>query len=151
LNTCVLWGNSSKGHDGYLGNAVIGEWCNWGADSNNSNLKNNYKPVRLYHYGMKGYRNTGLQFCGVIMGDHSKCAINTAFNTGTVVGVSASIFGGQVPPTFIPDFSWGVGEEAEVFDLEKMFATAELVFARRNRTFDPIERAILREVFHRTQ
>ena len=147
LNTCVIWGNSSKGHDGYFGSGVMGEWCNWGADTNNSNLKNNYKSVKLYHYGSKQYRDTGLQFCGLIMGDHSKCAINTAFNTGTVVGVGASIFGSTLPPTFIPDFSWGIGENAEVYELNKMFETTELVFDRRNRKFDHVEKSILEEVF----
>ncbi|WP_134089372.1 putative sugar nucleotidyl transferase [Olivibacter sp. XZL3] len=150
LNTCVIWGNSSKGHEGYFGSGVMGEWCNWGADSNNSNLKNNYKNVKLYHYGTGSYRNTNLQFCGLIMGDHAKCAINTAFNTGTVVGVSASIFGEAAPPTFVPDFSWGVGKNASVYELEKMFETAELVFARRNCKFDPIEASVLREVFQIT-
>ncbi|MGK9125559.1 glucose-1-phosphate thymidylyltransferase [Olivibacter sp. SA151] len=150
LNTCLIWGNSSKGHEGYFGSGVMGEWCNWGADTNNSNLKNNYKNVKLYHYGTDAYRNTGLQFCGLIMADHAKCAINTAFNTGTVVGVAASIFGGEVPPTFVPDFSWGVGENAGVYELEKMFETAELVFARRNCKFDPIEASILRKVFEIT-
>jgi len=147
LNTCVIWGNSSKGHDGYFGSGVMGEWCNWGADTNNSNLKNNYKSVKLYHYGSKQYRDTGLQFCGLIMGDHSKCAINTAFNTGTVVGVGASIFGSTMPPTFIPDFSWGIGENAEIYELNKMFETTELVFDRRNRKFDHVEKSILEEVF----
>ncbi|HWV70474.1 MAG TPA: putative sugar nucleotidyl transferase [Pseudosphingobacterium sp.] len=150
LNTCVIWGNSSKGHDGYFGSGVMGEWCNWGADTNNSNLKNNYKSVKLYHYGSKQYRNTGLQFCGLIMGDHSKCAINTAFNTGTVVGVGASIFGSTMPPTFIPDFSWGISENAEVYELNKMFETTELVFDRRNRKFDHVEKSILEEVFQIT-
>lgn len=150
LNTCVIWGNSSKGHDGYLGSSVVGEWCNWGADSNNSNLKNNYKPVRLYDYHDRAFRNTGLQFCGIIMGDHSKCAINTAFNTGTVVGVSASIFGQSTPPTFIPDFSWGQQGNYSVYELEKMFETAKLVFERRNRTFDAIEEQVLTDVFGMT-
>ncbi|GAA4791612.1 GlmU family protein [Olivibacter ginsenosidimutans] len=151
LNTCVVWGNSSKGHEGYFGSGVMGEWCNWGADSNNSNLKNNYKQVKLYHYGTKQLRNTGLQFCGLIMGDHAKCAINTAFNTGTVVGVAASIFGGEVPPTFVPDFSWGIGENATVYTLHKMFETAELVFARRNRKFDAVEQHLLEAVYQQTR
>ncbi|QNL49001.1 glucose-1-phosphate thymidylyltransferase [Olivibacter sp. SDN3] len=148
LNTCVIWGNSSKGHEGYFGSGVMGEWCNWGADTNNSNLKNNYKNVRVYDYKSDSYRDTGLQFYGLIMGDHSKCAINTSFNTGTVVGVSASIFGGGVPPTFVPDFSWG---NHGIYELEKMFSTAKLVFARRNRKFDNIEQSILNEVFEITR
>ncbi|MEH6306485.1 putative sugar nucleotidyl transferase [Olivibacter sp. CPCC 100613] len=150
LNTCLIWGNSSKGHEGYFGSGVMGEWCNWGADTNNSNLKNNYKNVKLYHYGEDAYRDTHMQFCGLIMADHAKCAINTAFNTGTVVGVAASIFGSEAPPTFVPDFSWGIGKGASVYALEKMFETAELVFARRNCKFDPIEASILRKVFQIT-
>lgn len=105
VNNAVLWGYSNKGHEGYLGNAVIGEWCNIGADSNNSNLKNNYAEVKLWDYTTQRFRKTGLQFCGLIMADHSKCAINTMFNTGTVVGVSANIFGAGFPRNFIPDFS----------------------------------------------
>lgn len=151
LNTCVIWGNSSKGHDGYLGSAVIGEWCNWGADTNNSNLKNNYQNVRLFDYEQGMPRDTGLQFCGLIMGDFSRCAINTAFNTGTVVGVSASIFGAGVPPTFIPDFSWGGAQGFSAYHLHKMFETAELIFHRRNREFDETERSILQSVFEMTK
>jgi len=151
LNTCVIWGNSSKGHEGYLGSAVMGEWCNWGADTNNSNLKNNYRDVKLYHYGLDQYRDTGLLYCGLIMADHAKSAINTAFNTGTVVGVAANVFGGLVPPAFVPDFSWGVGKDADVYALDKMFKTAELVFARRNRKFDLAEQQILKEVYQLTR
>lgn len=147
MNTCVILGHSSKGHDGYLGSAVMGEWCNWGADTNNSNLKNNYKNVKVYDYLSDSYRDTGLQFYGLIMGDHSKCAINTAFNTGTVVGIGASIFGAGFPPTYIPDFSWGGSEGLEEYNLERMFDTAALVYERRNRTFDEQDKAILRHVF----
>ncbi|WP_028295644.1 putative sugar nucleotidyl transferase [Olivibacter sitiensis] len=147
LNTSVIWGNSSKGHEGYMGNAVIGEWCNWGAGTSNSNLKNNYRQVRLYDYHDEGYRNTGLQFCGMLMGDHAKCAINTAFNTGTVVGVGASIFNQSTPLKFVPDFTWGGEENSATYELEKMIDTAKLVFARRNRTFDTSEENILRYVF----
>src|SRR5690606_9956528 len=123
LNTCVIWGRSNKGHDGYLGSAVLGEGCNWGADTNNSNLKNNYKSVRLYDYAHAGFRDTGLQFCGVVMADHVRCAINTAFNTGTVVGVGASVYSIGMPPTFIPDFSWGTVDGFSVYRLEKFFDT----------------------------
>jgi len=151
LNTCVIWGNSNKGHDGYLGSAVIGEWCNWGADTNNSNMKNNFKDVRLYDYEMKGYRETGLPFCGIIMGDHVRCAINTAFNTGTVVGVGANIFGAGVPPTFIPDFSWGGAEGFSHYKMEKLFETSELVFQRRNCKFDEIEKNLLISIFNLTK
>jgi UDP-N-acetylglucosamine diphosphorylase/glucosamine-1-phosphate N-acetyltransferase len=152
LNNAVIWGYSSKGHEGYLGNAVIGEWCNIGADSNNSNLKNNYDEVKLWDYSTQRFRRTGLQFCGLIMADHSKCAINTMFNTGSVVGVSANIFGAGFPRHFIPDFSWGGPQGYEVYTLKKMFETAEKVFARRDhRNFDENEKAILAKIFELTQ
>ena len=107
VNNAVLFANSNKGHDGFLGNSVLGEWCNIGADTNTSNLKNNYAEVRLWNYKTEGFAKTGLQFCGLMMGDHSKCGINVMFNTGTVVGVSANIFGSGFPRNFIPSFSWG--------------------------------------------
>ena len=152
LNNAVIWGYSSKGHEGYLGNAVVGEWCNIGADSNNSNLKNNYDEVKLWDYTTQRFRKTGLQFCGLILGDHSKCAINTMFNTGTVVGVSANIFGAGFPRNFVPDFSWGGAQGYEVYSIKKMFDTAEKVFARRDhRNFDENEKEILRKVFELTQ
>ena len=150
INNSVLWGYSSKGHEGYLGNSVLGQWCNIGADTNNSNLKNNYAEVRLWDYQQTRFRKTGLQFCGLIMADHAKCAINTMFNTGTVAGVSANIFGSGFPRNFIADFSWGGSHGFEVYALEKMFQTAEKVFARRDMPFDNIERDILTEVFNET-
>ena len=107
INNSVIFDNSNKGHDGFLGNSVVGEWCNLGADTNNSNLKNNYAEVRLWDYQTEGFAKTGLQFCGLMMGDHSKCGINTMFNTGTVIGVSANIFGSGFPRNFVPSFSWG--------------------------------------------
>jgi UDP-N-acetylglucosamine diphosphorylase/glucosamine-1-phosphate N-acetyltransferase len=152
LNNAVIWGYSSKGHEGYLGNAVLGEWCNIGADTNNSNLKNNYDDVKLWDYTAQRFRKTGLQFCGLIMADHSKCAINTMFNTGTVVGVSANIFGSGFPRNFIPDFSWGGAQGYEVYSIKKMFETAERVFARRDhRDFDENEKNILQTVFELTE
>ncbi len=151
LNTCVIWGRSAKGHDGYLGSSVLGEGCNWGADTNNSNLKNNYKSVRLYDYTRAGYRDTGLQFCGMVMADHVRCAINTAFNTGTVVGVGASVCGIGMPPTFIPDFSWVGTDGVSAYRLEKLFETLESVYERRNLRFDEVERRLLTAVFERTQ
>ena len=107
VNNSVLFGYSNKGHDGFLGNSVLGEWCNLGADTNNSNLKNNYAEVRLWDYETEGFAKTGLQFCGLMMGDHSKCGINTMFNTGTVIGVNANIFGSGFPRNFVPSYSWG--------------------------------------------
>ncbi|HWK58078.1 MAG TPA: putative sugar nucleotidyl transferase [Parapedobacter sp.] len=151
LNTCVIWGRSAKGHDGYLGSSVLGEGCNWGADTNNSNLKNNYKSVRLYDYSQAGYRDTGLQFCGMVMADHVRCAINTAFNTGTVVGVGASVYCTGMPPTFIPDFSWGSAEGFSAYRLEKFFETMESVYERRNLRFDDVEKRLLAAVFERTR
>ena len=151
LNTCVIWGRSNKGHDGYLGSSVIGEGCNWGADTNNSNLKNNYKTVRLYDYGQRGPRDTGLQFCGMVMADHVRCAINTAFNTGTVVGVGTSVYTAGMTPTFIPDFSWGDGEGFSTYRLDKFFETMEAIYQRRGARFDEVERRLLTAVFERTQ
>ena len=152
LNNAVIWGYSSKGHEGYLGNSVVGEWCNIGADSNNSNLKNNYEDVKLWDYATRSFRKTGLQFCGLIMADHSKCAINTMFNTGTVAGVSANIFGAGFPRNFIPDFSWGGAQGFDIYSLKKMFDTAEKVFARReHRAFDDHEKEILNKVFEITK
>src|SRR5690606_15086007 len=121
LNTCVIWGNSSKGHEGYFGSGVMGEWCNWGADTNNSNMKNNCKNVRLYHYPSGQYPDTGLQACGLIMADHAKSAINTAYNTGTVVGVSANKLPAGLPPAFVPDFSWGGEARLPTYELSKIF------------------------------
>jgi len=151
INNSVIWGYSSKGHDGYLGNAVLGQWCNIGADSNNSNLKNNYAEVRLWDYEKETFRKTGLQFCGLIMADHAKCAINTMFNTGTVAGVSANIFSAGFPRNFIPDFAWGGAHGFDVYGLEKMLQTAEKVFERRNMKLDDKEAAILSHVFDITK
>lgn len=152
LNNAILWGYSSKGHEGYLGNAVVGEWCNIGADSNNSNLKNNYDDVKVWDYTTGRFRKTGLQFCGLVMADHAKCAINTMFNTGTIVGVSANVFGAGFPRHFVPDFSWGGPHGYEVYSLKRMFETAEKVFARRDhRQFDDNEKHILKTVFEMTE
>jgi len=151
VNNAVIWGYSSKGHEGYLGNSVMGQWCNIGADSNNSNLKNNYAEVRLWDYDTEYFRDTGLQFCGLIMADHSKCSINTMFNTGTVAGVSANIFGAGFPRNFIPDFAWGGAHGYEVYQLHKMFETTEKVFERRNIAFDEVERELLKSVFELTK
>lgn len=150
VNNCVILGYSNKGHDGFLGNSVIGEWCNIGADSNNSNLKNNYEEVKLWNYAKNGFRKTGLQFCGLIMGDHSKCGINTMFNTGTVVGVSANIYGGGFPRNFIPSYSWGGSAGFTEYKFDKAMKTAELVMTRRNVTLDEVERDILQAIFDKT-
>lgn len=147
INNAVIFGNSAKGHEGYLGNSVIGEWCNIGADSNNSNMKNNYAEVRLWDYQKESFRKTGMQFCGLIMADHSKCGINTMFNTGTVVGVSANIFGAGFPRNFIPDFAWGGSHGFETYSLKKMFETAERVYERKKEVFGELDKKILTKVF----
>jgi len=151
INNSVIFANSAKGHEGYLGNSVIGEWCNIGADSNNSNMKNNYAEVRLWDYPTEGFRKTGLQFCGLIMADHAKCGINTMFNTGTVVGVAANIFGSGFLRNFIPDFAWGGNSGFEVYTLKKMFETAIRVYERKNTEFNQIESSILSHVFEITE
>ena len=151
VNNSVLFAYSNKGHDGFLGNSVLGEWCNIGADSNNSNLKNNYEEVKLWSYETEGFAKTGLQFCGLMMGDHSKCGINTMFNTGTVVGVSANIFGSGFPRNFVPSFSWGGAGGFTTYTTSKAFATAKLVMNRRNVEFDEKEQAILEHVFEETK
>ncbi len=151
VNNSVLFGYSNKGHDGFLGNSVLGEWCNIGADSNNSNLKNNYEEVKLWSYETEGFAKTGLQFCGLMMGDHSKCGINTMFNTGTVVGVSANIFGSGFPRKFVPSFSWGGASGFTTYITKKAFETARLVMSRRNVDFDEREAAILEHVFEESK
>jgi UDP-N-acetylglucosamine diphosphorylase/glucosamine-1-phosphate N-acetyltransferase len=143
----VMMGYSNKGHDGYMGNSVLGHWCNLGADTNTSNLKNNYAQVRLWDYDTEKFAKTGNQFCGLMMGDHSKCGINTMFNTGTVVGVSANIFGAGYPRNFIPSYSWGGSSGMETYNTTKAFEVAAVVMARRGLEFDTQEEAILNEVF----
>ena len=150
VNNSVIFGFSNKGHDGFLGNSVLGEWCNIGADSNNSNLKNNYAEVRLWNYETENFAKTGLQFCGLMMGDHSKCGINTMFNTGTVVGVSSNIFGGGFPRNFIPSYSWGGNSGFTTYLTKKAFEVAEVVMARRGLEFSDADAAILTHVFEET-
>ncbi|NBQ48824.1 MAG: glucose-1-phosphate thymidylyltransferase, partial [Sphingobacteriia bacterium] len=146
LSNSVIFGYSNKAHDGFLGNSVLGEWCNLGADTNNSNLKNNYGPVKLYNYATGKSLNTGLQFCGLMMGDHSKAGINTMFNTGTVVGVGCNIYGGGFPATHIPNFSWGGAEGFEAYQLDKLAETATKMYERRGLAFSEMELQILRHV-----
>lgn len=151
VNNSVIFGNSNKGHEGYLGNSVLGEWCNLGADTNNSNLKNNYAEVRLWDYQTEGFAKTGLQFCGLMMGDHSKCGINTMFNTGTVIGVSANIFGSGFPRNFVPSFSWGGHSGFTTYLTKKAFEVAHVVMARRKIEFSDQDKAILEHVFEETK
>ncbi|MDG1743375.1 MAG: GlmU family protein [Polaribacter sp.] len=151
VNNSVLMGYSNKGHDGFLGNSVLGEWCNLGADTNNSNLKNNYAEVKLWDYETGRFAKTGLQFCGLMMGDHSKCGINTMFNTGTVIGVSANVFGSGFPRNFIPSYSWGGASGFTEYKTNKVFEVAEVVMQRRNLVFDDKDQKILTHVFEETK
>jgi UDP-N-acetylglucosamine diphosphorylase/glucosamine-1-phosphate N-acetyltransferase len=150
VSNSVFFGYSNKAHDGFIGNSVVGEWCNLGADTNTSNLKNNYASVKLWHYAKGGFKDTGEQFCGLMMGDHSKCGINTMFNTGTVVGVSANIFGDGFPRNFIPSFAWGGAAGFSTFALPKAYEVAQKVMERRNKQLDETEKALLKAHFDDT-
>ena len=145
ISNSVIWGYSNKGHDGFLGNSVLGQWCNLGADTNVSNLKNTYNTIQLWDYQKGGYTSSGLQFCGVLMGDHSKTAINTQLNSGTTIGVFANLFSAGFPSKYIPNFAWGAS--AEKYRLEEAFAVAERVMARRGIAFDQKEQDILQWLF----
>lgn len=150
VSNSVIQAYSNKGHDGFLGNSVLGEWCNLGADTNNSNLKNNYGEVKLWNYTSKKLENTGLQFCGLIMGDHTKCGINSMFNTGTVAGFSANIYGGGFHQKFIPSFSWGDNEKSTTYDLDKAIETAEKVMERRGIPLTKEDKAIFAAIHQQT-
>lgn len=150
VNNSVLFGYSSKGHEGFLGNSVLGEWCNIGADTNTSNLKNNYAEVKLWDYDTGRFARTGLQFCGLMMGDHSKCGINTMFNTGTVIGVSSNIFGSGFPRNFIPSYSWGGASGFTTYQLKKVYEVAEVVMKRRGIELSEVDKKILESVFEET-
>lgn len=151
ISNVVFFANSNKAHDGYLGNSVIGEWCNLGADTNCSNLKNNYDTIKIWdEHNFKSIQ-TGLTFCGLMMGDHSKCGINTMFNTGTVVGVSANIYGGSFPEKFIPSFTWGGSEGLTEYRLERALETANRMLQRRGKTLLTEEVNVYRYIFERTQ
>jgi UDP-N-acetylglucosamine diphosphorylase/glucosamine-1-phosphate N-acetyltransferase len=147
VSQVVFLGLSNKTHDGFLGSSVIGEWCNFGAGSNNSNLKNNYSSVKLWDYEAGKFSETGLQYCGLIMGDYSKCGINTMFNTGTVVGICANIFGNGYMPKFIPSFSWGNNEGFVDYKMEKAVETIKTVMKRRDRVFDKGDNTVLQHIF----
>jgi UDP-N-acetylglucosamine diphosphorylase/glucosamine-1-phosphate N-acetyltransferase len=151
ISNAVMFGYSNKGHEGFLGNAVIGEWCNLGADTNTSNLKNNYAEVKIWDYTKGGFANTGLQFCGLMMGDHAKAGINTMFNTGTVVGVGANVFGDGFPRNFIPSFSWGGASGFSTFQVRKFEETAIAVMKRRGLEYSETEKEIIQKVFDLTR
>lgn len=151
VNNTVMFGYSNKAHDGFLGNSVIGEWCNIGADTNNSNLKNDYKDVKVWDYHKEGFAQTGQQFCGLFMADHAKCAINTMFNTGTTVGVSANIYGGGFPRIFIPSFSWGGASGFTTYKLEKAMETANQMMGRRDLSLTDADQEIFKTIFEKTE
>lgn len=146
----VYFANSNKGHDGYLGNAVIGEWCNLGADTNCSNLKNNYDSIKIWDEHNNKSIQTGLTFCGLLMADHSKCGINTMFNTGTVVGVSANIYGGGFPEKFIPSFAWGGSDGMTTYKLERALDTANRMMGRRHQQLSEDEIKMYQHIFEQT-
>jgi UDP-N-acetylglucosamine diphosphorylase/glucosamine-1-phosphate N-acetyltransferase len=150
INNSVIFGYSNKAHDGFLGNSVIAEWCNLGADTNNSNLKNSYDDVKLWNYPQKTFIETGLQFCGLIMGDHSKSGINTMFNTGTVVGINVNVFGAGFQRNFIPSFSWGGTSGFKIYDYKKAIKVAETMYNRRGKIFDEIEKEIMVSLHYQT-
>jgi UDP-N-acetylglucosamine diphosphorylase/glucosamine-1-phosphate N-acetyltransferase len=147
VNNSMILGYSSKAHDGFLGNSVIGEWCNLGADTNTSNLKNTYDIVRIWSYPQESFISTDLQFCGLVMGDHSKSGINTMFNTGTVVGVNVNIFGTGFPRQFVPSFSWGGPAGYKKYNFKKAVQVAQRVYARRDMEFNKMEQDILKAVY----
>jgi UDP-N-acetylglucosamine diphosphorylase/glucosamine-1-phosphate N-acetyltransferase len=147
----IMIANSNKSHEGYLGDSVLGEWCNLGADTNNSNLKNNYSEVKVWNYAVEKFEKTGLQFVGLFMGDHSKCGINTMFNTGSVVGVAANVFGAGYPRNFVPDFSWGGADSPyRTYKFTDACETAATVMARRTVVFTELDKAILYHIYDRT-
>ena len=148
VNNIVVQGYSNKGHDGFVGNSVIGEWCNFGADTNSSNLKNNYSEVKLWSYKHKKFVGTGLQFTGVIMGDHAKTAINTQLNTGTIIGVAANIFKTGFPPNLVDNFSWGGMRGDEKFTINKVYEVAEKMMNRRKISLTQADKDIFLKIIN---
>ena len=149
VSNSIFFANSNKGHDGFVGNAVIGEWCNLGADTNSSNLKNNYDDIKIWSEHDNKLIPTGLQFCGLMMGDHSKTGINTMFNTATVVGVSANIYGSDFPEKFIPSFSWGSAAEMTIYNFEKAMETADRMMNRRGLSVSEAEKKMYQYIFEK--
>jgi UDP-N-acetylglucosamine diphosphorylase/glucosamine-1-phosphate N-acetyltransferase len=151
ISNSVIQAYTNKSHDGFLGNAVLGEWCNLGADTNNSNLKLDYKTIKVWDYAENRFSDSGQQFCGLFMGDHSKTGINTMLNTGTVVGVCSNIFGPGFPRIFIPSFSWGGSAGFKTYQLQKALSTAEIVMNRREVELSEADQRILTTIFEQTQ
>jgi UDP-N-acetylglucosamine diphosphorylase/glucosamine-1-phosphate N-acetyltransferase len=151
VHDAILQGFSNKSHPGFLGHAVLGRWCNLGADTNNSNLKNDYGEISAYAPAEERFVDTDRQFAGLFMGDHSKCGINTMFNTGTVVGTNCNLFGGDFPPRYVPPFSWGGASGLATYRLDKACEVAERVMARRDTAFTEADRSLLATLFERTE
>ena len=149
ITNSIFLAYSNKGHDGFVGNSLIGEWCNLGADTNTSNLKNNYSNVRLHSYASNQMEETDVLFCGVIMGDHSKTGINTMLNTATSVGVCSNIFGAGFPPKYIRSFSWGAIQNGDTFKLEKAIEVAERMMKRRGINLSEKEISLISHLFNR--
>lgn len=149
VNNVVFQGYSNKGHDGFLGNAVVGEWCNFGADTNCSNLKNNYGNVKTYSYVSGQVEQTDVQFMGVSMGDYSKTSINTMLNTATTIGVFANIFCAGFPPKYIPDFSWGGLYNSPLYDFEKAIDAGNRMMERRGKSITKEDRNIMKYLFEK--
>ena len=150
LSNVVLFGYSNKGHDGFLGNAVIGEWCNIGAATDASNLKNNYGKLRLWNYEQERFAKTDLQFCGLMMGDFSRCSIHSTFNTATVVGICANLFGSGFPRTFLPSFSYGGAQGLKTYAFDKALEANAAMMERRGQLLTELDTAILAEVFEQS-
>ena len=148
INNSVIHDYSNKAHDGFLGNSVISSWCNLGAMTTSSNLKNNYSDIKIWDEGKKNYSNSGSTFCGLLMGEHSKTAINTAFNTGTVVGAFCNVFGNGTPEKHISSFTWGGVNNSVPHDLEKAIETAKKVMDRRGVELSKEEEERIRELFN---
>ena len=150
LNNVLILGYSNKGHDGFLGNAVIGEWCNIGAATDASNLKNNYAPLRVWNYETENFAKTSLQFCGLLMGDFSRCSIHSTFNTATVVGICANLFGTGFPRTFLPSFSYGGAQGLKTYAFDKAIESNVAMMERRGVTLTETDRQILQHIFDQT-
>ncbi len=147
VNNVVFQAYSNKGHDGFLGNSVVGEWCNLGADTNSSNLKNNYGNVKTYNFETEAIEQTDVQFMGLFMGDHSKTGINTMLNTATVIGVSSTIFSSGFPPKYIPHFSWGGQVGDPVYSFDRAIEAANNMMNRRGKEVTPADRKIFEKLF----
>lgn len=147
VNNCIFHSYSNKAHDGFMGNSLIGQWCNIGADTNTSNLKNNYSTIRITRWEDREEIETRQQFFGAVLGDHTKTAINTQLNTGTICGVSCNIFSNDFPPKFIPSFSWVGSNVIQTYRLDKAFDAMEAMMARRDVELTENYRQMMESIF----